>query len=96
MNSAQLILSAQRAMLFNVSQKFRMISLEVDENKTLKLLVIISSELTEEEKDLAYSMAGEIVGDFVEIEKSDVDFIVSNDPINSLERLHILMYALDE
>lgn len=96
MNSAQLILSAQRAMLFNISQKFRMISLEVDENKTLKLLVIISSELTEEEKDLAYSMTGEIVGDFVEIEKSDVDFIVSNDPINSLERLHILMYALDE
>lgn len=94
MNSAQLILSAQRAMLFNMSPKFRMISIEVSKNQILIMLVISSSELSDDEKDLISSIIGEIEGDFCEIKSSEVNFIIDNGDIDNLRRLDTLIYAL--
>lgn len=94
MNDAQLLLSAQRALLFNISPKFRMISLEVDSEGILQVLVIISNEVNEEEKDLIYSFAGEIEGDYTEISSTNVEFLVSSDEINLIPRLPKIVFSL--
>lgn len=94
MNDARVLLSSQRAMLFNICPKFRMISLELNNNSVLKVLVIISEALTEEEKDLAYSFSGEIEGDYPEIASSDVVFLLDTRDIDLLPRLKNLVFSL--
>lgn len=94
MNELQLLLSAQRAMLFNISPKFRMISIDIDFDRVLQVLVIISSEVDEEEKDLMYSFAGEIEGDFSEISSTNVEFIINSDDINIVPRLSKIVFSL--
>lgn len=94
MNDVQLLLSAQRAMLFNISPKFRMISIDVDCAGVLQVLVITSSKLDEEEKDLMYSFAGEIEGDYLEISSTNVEFLVNCDDINLIPRLPTIVFSL--
>lgn len=94
MNDVQLLLSAQRAMLFNISPKFRMISIDIDSARVLQVLVIISSEVNEEEKDLMYSFAGEIEGDYTEISSTNVEFLVNTDDINLIPRLSKIVFSL--
>lgn len=94
MNEVQILLSAQRAMLFNICPKFRMISLELTDDNILKVLVIISEVLTEEEKDLAYSFSGEIEGDYPEVVSSDVSFLLDTRDIDLLPRLKTLVFSL--
>ncbi|WP_392559807.1 hypothetical protein [Orbus mooreae] len=94
MNDLQLLLSAQRAMLFNISPKFRMISIDIDSDRVLQVLVVISSEVDEEEKDLMYSFAGEIEGDFSEISSTNVVFIINSDDINIIPRLPKIVFSL--
>lgn len=94
MNSFQLMVSVQRSMLFNISPKFRMISFELDQDNVLEVLVIISEELTEEEKDLAYSFSGEVEGDYPEISSSHVSFLLDTRDIDLLPRLKFLAFSL--
>ncbi|PDO84934.1 hypothetical protein [Kosakonia pseudosacchari] len=94
MNEVRILLSAQRAMLFNICSKFRMISLEVNGDNVLKVLIIISEALTDEEKDLAYSLSGEIEGDYPELVSSDVSFLLDTRDIDLLPRLKILVFSL--
>ncbi|WP_373962718.1 hypothetical protein [Kosakonia sacchari] len=94
MNEVRILLSAQRAMLFNICPKFRMISLEVNADNVLKVLIIISEVLTDEEKDLAYSLSGEIEGDYPELVSSDVSFSLDTRDIDLLPRLKILVFSL--
>lgn len=94
MSDIQLLLSAQRAMLFNICPKFRMISLELTDDNVLKVLFIISEILNEDEKDLAYSFSGEIEGDYPEIVSNDVSFLLDTRNIDLLPRLKTLVFSL--
>lgn len=94
MKDVQLLLSAQRAMLFNISPKFRMISIDIDCAGVLQVLVITSSKVDEEEKDLIHSFAGEIEGDYPEISSINVEFLVNRDDINFIPRLPKIVFSL--
>lgn len=96
MDDIKILLSAQRAMLFNICPKFRMISVELMKDSTLKVLVIISESLTEEEEDLAYSFSGEIEGDYPEIVSSNVFFLLDTQKIDNLPRLKYVVFSLYE
>ena len=95
MNKAEIKWLAHGALLFNLSPKFRMISLEIE--KGLKALVVTTEELNEEEKDLFYSFVGEIEGHFDEIINIDTEILVDGKTsIDDLPRLSILVHAFYE
>ncbi len=92
-DQTKLLLSVQRALLFSITSIMRFIFVEVDSDGTLKLLVYVQNELSEDELDLLYSAAGEICGDFVELNDSDVEIVVSSDSYEGLKSLKHLVYA---
>ncbi len=73
---SNLLLSTQRALLFCIASAMRFIFVEVFDSNKLKILAYVQSELSEDELDLLYSVAGEICGDFAELNDSDVEVVV--------------------
>ena len=92
MTRTSLKLSSHTALLFNVIACVKFIFLKV-EHDILIMHVHVDRELTDEEKDVYYSVGGEICGDFPELSVSDVSFIVSDFPYESLDKLDMLIYA---
>ncbi len=95
-NQIELLLSVQRALLFSVTPNIRLIFIEMHADDSLKMLAYVDSEPTEDELDLLYSAAGEVCGDFVGLNESDVQFIVSAENFESLKKLKHLVYARAE
>ncbi|SEL98315.1 hypothetical protein [Parapedobacter koreensis] len=93
----QLLLSANRALLFNIIKAVRFIFVKV-EDSILLLNVFTERSLTDDEKDIYYAMAGEISGDFEEIDDSctNVTFIVTDDEFETIEQDGQLVYARHE
>ena len=58
MNDVQLLLSAQRAMLFNISPKFRMISIDVDRAGVLKCWLLFQVKSMKKKKILCTHSQG--------------------------------------
>lgn len=42
---------------------------------------------------MAYMISAQIEGDFVEIKRADVEFVIGNDPIDDLPQLRLLILA---
>ncbi|WP_444887287.1 hypothetical protein [Microbulbifer sp. JMSA008] len=93
---SNLLLSAQRALLFNISSAMRFISIEVSLDNKLKVLAYVQRELNEDELDMIYSAAGEICGDFVELEDSDVEVRISSSNYENVKSLKFLVFARAE
>lgn len=91
-NDGLLRLSAQKALLFYLFPKVRMISLDIKDG-ILDMLFAVTEALTEDEKDMAYTISAQIEGDFVEIKRADVEFVIGNDPIDDLPQLRLLILA---
>lgn len=91
-------LSVQRALLFNIIPIVRFIFIEIDTNSILKLLIYLKNEPSNEEKDIYYAVAGEISGDFSEIDdsKNEVQFIVGNSKFEDIQKLEFLVFAMYE
>ncbi|PHI31742.1 hypothetical protein [Budvicia aquatica] len=92
MNDGLLRLSAQKALLYYLFPKVRMISMDVVDS-FLHILFIVSDELTEDEKDMIYTVGGQIEGDFLEITDRRVDYVVSKDNIDEQPQLRLLVLA---
>lgn len=94
---SRLLLSALRAMLFNVIGTVRFIFVKVDDSVIL-LNVFTDRSLTDDEKDIYYAVAGEISGDFQEVDDSRtrVVFIVTSEKFEAIEHDGLLVYARHE
>jgi hypothetical protein len=93
----ELLLSAQRALLFNIIPKVKYIFIETV-NTQLLMMVYSNKELTPEEKDMYFAVCGEIVGDFeyLSLEYSEVRFefgIIQYDELKKLENLVFAQYS---
>ncbi|MBD1434958.1 hypothetical protein H8B06_19210 [Sphingobacterium sp. DN00404] len=90
----KLRLSSNRALLFNVISSVKYICVKLKKEKLI-LSVYCERELTEDEKDIYYAVAGEIIGDFVELDDSltEVEFIVSNKKYEKSDCKGELVYA---
>ncbi len=75
---ASLLRSAQRAFLFNITASMRLIAIDKSDNG-VDMYVSSYQELSEDEIDCVYGAAGEITGDFVELDDINVIFSVCND-----------------
>ncbi|MGV6944276.1 hypothetical protein [Sphingobacterium kyonggiense] len=89
-------LSLHRALLFNVLSSVRFIFIKVISDKLI-LTVFSDTDLSLAEKDIYYSVIGEITGDFKELDDSisEVKFIVSQVQYEELSNKNIgdLVYA---
>lgn len=86
-----LILAFQKALLFNVSRNTRQIAVLVD-NETLTMQVALDEAPSDEEKDMFYSVCGEVVCEFeaFDLAQSNVIFFVGMDlPEPENERIYI-------
>ncbi len=95
-DQSKLLLSSQRALLFCITSIMRFIFIEVCSDGKLKMLVYVQKELTEGELDMLYSAAGEICGDFIGLDDSDVEVVVSNSNYEQIKGLKHLVYARAE
>ncbi len=87
-----LLLSTYRALLFNILQCTRFIYIDVKE-QILNMSIYVDRELSDEEKDVYYSVAGEICGDFIKLENSVVNFHLNNLKFENNLDNGILVYA---
>lgn len=94
MNEDLLCVSAQRALLYNLSPKFRVISIDYPTGDILDMMIVISQNLTSDEKQLAYDFCGEITGDFVELRDVNIKFVEFAGCINNAPKLSIVLHAL--
>lgn len=92
MNSERILLSAQRALLFNIIDCVRFIFIQKEQNKLL-MHVYSDRLLSEQEKDIYYSVGGEICGDFTELIDSNVKFYSGNTEYDNIQKLEFLIYA---
>lgn len=93
---SKFLLSAQRALLFCVTSTMRLIFIEICDEGRLKMLVYVQTELSKDELDMLYSAAGEICGDFIGVDYSDVEVVVSNSSYEQIKGLKHLVYARAE
>lgn len=96
LDSASLQLSAQRALLFCITPSVRFISVAVTHERILNMLVYVKNQLSEDESDLLYAAAGEMCGDFIELDDSEVEVVVNNSSYDQLSHLKHLVFALAE
>lgn len=75
---SQILISTQRALLFNVLKSTRFIFVNYNKIDRIDLIIISDRKLTQKEKDTYYAVSSEIDGDFEGINGSDVNFIESN------------------
>lgn len=94
MNEDSLCVSALRALRYNLSPKFRVISIDYPKSDVLDMILVISKELTEDETQLAYNFCGEIKGDLVDLNYVNLQIIKYTGNIESAPKLKILLYAL--
>lgn len=92
MRNDELLWSAHRALLFNVTPNTRFIFMEVRANHII-IYVYSEEELNDEELDVYYSVAAEMEGDFAEVVTSEVYFFVTTDPFENVIKLEHLLYA---
>jgi hypothetical protein len=92
MTRTELKLSCHSALLFNVIAYVKFIFINIEKD-ILVMFVYVDRELTSEERDVYYSLGGEICGDFPELSVSDVSFIVMDEPYENVEKLDLLIYA---
>jgi hypothetical protein len=85
--------SFQRALLFNVPRKVRVISFSHSQDKCVEILVVSEAELDQEAKDHIFTAAGEVEGDFVGLFPCKVTFEVSNEPAEALRMLDHVVFA---
>jgi hypothetical protein len=89
---AELLLSAQRALLFAIIPSVQFISVEITGN-TLSMYVYVDKELNEEEKDIYYSAIAEMERDFAETHNTHIDFFISKAKFEDVKHLQHLVYA---
>jgi hypothetical protein len=94
-SEAELLISALRAMQFNIIPKVRRIYIKYSKSQ-LNLHCYVESELIEDEKDLIYSIGAEIDGDFPQIKKKTTHFIHGDIIESSTRELGQLIYARAE
>lgn len=93
MNTNELKLSAQRALLGTITENMRAITLQ-SKNDRLLLRVIFYENPSEDEKDLLGDITAEILADFNEINHVSEEFIVdANSLFKNLECLDFWAYA---
>ncbi len=93
-NISNLTWAVQRALNYNIIGKIRTVSYEVISEDTYNLKVIVDACLTEDERDIIYSIDGEISGDFDSIINSNLRIIVDGKTnINELANLKNLAFA---
>lgn len=75
-----LLLSFQKALLFNVTFHTRLILADVHDNKKLIMWAYLDRAPTDDEKDVYYSVSAEVAGDFVDLDDaiSEVHFLTEN------------------
>jgi hypothetical protein len=94
MSNAELILSFQRALLFNILPSVRYIFAEIREINSLDMLVYTDRELSEWEKDVYYAVSAEVEGDFVEVgAQGTVKFVTDVRDYAEVSKLQLLIYA---
>jgi hypothetical protein len=94
MDKDKLLLSVQRALLFNILNSVRFIFIENQGDKIL-LTIYSDNELTTEEKDIYFAVLGEILGDFSNINDSasEVIFMINDIKFEKIKNQGILVYA---
>jgi len=92
MNKGKLLLSIQRALLFNIKGCIRYIFIET-ENVCLKLWIYMDKEPIDEDYDIFYAVAEECCGDFEELLESEVQIFFSLEPMENIKHLDRLVYA---
>ena len=97
-NKTTLLLSGHRAMLFNIIPAARFITINISAPSALQIFVYSDRLLSSNEKDIYYSMSGEICGDFPELDdsKSEVIFIVTTEKFESIKVQGELIYVRNE
>lgn len=85
-------------MLFNIIPSARFITANISALSALQIFVYSDRLLSSNEKDIYYSMSGEICGDFPELDdsKSEVIFIVTTEKFESIKVQGELIYARNE
>jgi hypothetical protein len=83
-DKAQVFISVQRALLFNILKSLRFIFVKYGVNR-IDLVFISDKELTDDERDIYYAVSSEIDGDFSEIKSSSVTFVESNLELSTLD-----------
>lgn len=75
----QFLLAFQRALLFNVTYRTRLILADIIDSKLI-IWVYLDSEPTDDEKDVYYSVCAELTGEFIELDDniSEVQFLTDN------------------
>lgn len=91
-----LLLSAQRALLFNIIPSIRYVFIEARNDNEICMYIYTNRPLTEEEKDIYYSVLAEISGDFPEVDDSicKIDFFNSKEQYDKIDKLRWLVLQL--
>jgi len=85
--------SFQRALLFNVPRKVRLISFSITQEHFIEILVVSEMDLDQEAKDHIFTAAGEVEGDFVGLFPCKITFEVSNKPAEAFRMLDHVVFA---
>ena len=93
-NDCELLISIQRALLFNIKQSIRFIFIEVIDSY-LKLWIYMDSIPTDEDYEIFYAVVGECIGDFKELsnEQNEVCLFMSLDAFENIKSLKHLVFA---
>ncbi|WP_375562231.1 hypothetical protein ACE193_06685 [Bernardetia sp. OM2101] len=94
MNTGTLIISINRASLFNITVNTRCITFSLID-KCIYLRVITYNPVDEYEKDLYFSIGAEVEGDFVDL-KCEVEIVQSNLSMTDITRGRHTTYAREE
>jgi len=94
MSNAEIRMSFQRALLFNIISSVRFIFTEMNASGSLDMIVYTDRELTESEKDIYYAVSGEVIGDFVDMGcHGYVKFVTDLRDYTEVPKLELLVYA---
>ena len=91
--------SFQRALLFNIPSKVKLIFFSTESSDLdieVTMYVISNQNLTDDEKDFLFAASEEVEGDFEEINNCKVVFIVSNNEFKYDKKYGNLIFALAE
>ena len=85
MNGLKLYRAGQKALIYNVSPKFKKISITYPEGNVINARFLISEQLTEEELKLISNFETKMRCYIPELEKVNIEVLLFNDDIPFLE-----------
>lgn len=93
-NISNLSWAIQRALNYNVISKIRVVSYDIAAQNTYNLKIIVDADLSDDERDIIYSIDGEVIGDFDRLVHSNLEVVIDQKTnIMKLVNLEHIAYA---